>query len=289
MNRLPISPVDLHVHSSASDGALEPALVAERAARLGLGLVALTDHDRLDASIELAGRDPARAVVGIELSCVGDGGRVDLLGLGLTKPATLALTIPWPALNATRYRMWVRALHGIGVELDPDIPLDGLPAWQAIKATVAASSVAQAALGGRDWAATLQTALGRAGAADISDQMSRSGLLPDVFTGIRRIQAAGGLAIWAHPGLDLAGDEGIASRLERWVPAGLDGLEVYHPAHDAVVRRRLTAAARHYGLLRSAGSDTHDDPDSLGRTGLLPLEVLEALFARLSPPVAAGA
>jgi hypothetical protein len=281
MSRLPASPIDLHIHSSASDGALEPEAIAAKARALGLRLIAVTDHDRLEASLDLARLLPGQALTGIELSCVEAGDPIDLLGLGLTDPAAISTAISWPTLNVARYRLWTESLALIGVQLDPDAPLEGLPARRVIGAAVAISPALQATLGGRRWPSALQAAMSKGGSADIAPALARSGLLPDVRTGIERIRTAGGVAVWAHPGLSLLGGLSIEPRLSAWVAAGLGGLEVYHPAHDAQVRRQLSAAARHYGLLRSVGSDTHDDPDTLGRAGLVPLEVVEAWLARV--------
>lgn len=286
MNRLPVSLVDLHIHSLVSEGSLEPTAIAARTRSLGLRLVALTDHDRLEGSLELVSLIPDRALVGIELSCVDEGDAVDLLGLGLREPGRLAATIAWPAINVMRYRLWADALAKIGVRLDPEAPLKGLPARRVIGAAIATSSTIQATLGGSSWPDNLGKAMSKGGPADISGALAHSGLLPEVSVGIRRIQAAGGVAVWAHPGFNLSQGQALEPRLGVFVEAGLEGLEVYHPAHDSSVRRRLAAAARHYGLLRTAGSDTHDNPDDLGRSGLIPLEVLESLLARFGSHLA---
>ena len=246
--------IDLHTHSSASDGTDPPAEVMRRAAAAGLSLVALTDHDTVTGHVEARAALPPglELVPGMELSCRLAGHSVHLLVYG-ADPAHPELAAQCQAIRDSRVRRgqaMVGKLRELGVAIT----------WEQVTALagggvvgrphVARAMVAAGAIDrpeqafSRDWIA----AGGRA-------YVSRYALDPAAAIGLAR--AAGGVTVLAHPGAATRGwtmpDETIAGLAE----AGLAGLEVSHPDHDRRQRSRLASLAAALDLVPTGGSDDH--------------------------------
>jgi predicted metal-dependent phosphoesterase TrpH len=244
--------IDLHVHSSASDGTDKPAEVVRRAAAGGVDVVALTDHDTV------AGWDEARAalppgltlVPGMELSCQLEDRSVHLLSY-LFDPGDETLMAETERIRDDRvYRAkgMVGKLAGLGAPVT----------WEQV------TRIADGAVVGRPHIAR---ALAEAGVvatpaeAFTSDWIADGGrafvdrYAPDLTRAVGLIRAAGGVTVLAHPrspGYEVP-DEVIAGL----AAAGLTGIEVFHPDHDSAERSRLTALARSLGLAVTGGSDDH--------------------------------
>lgn len=246
--------IDLHTHSSASDGTEAPARVMRRAADAGLDLVALTDHDTL------AGHAQARAalppgltlVPGMELSSRLTGRSVHLLCYGVD-PANAPLAAECEAIRTDRLRrgqVIVGKLRDLGVDVTweqvvtlADGGVVGRP--HIARAMVEAGAISRPEQAfGDDW-------IGPGGPAYVR----RYALDPEVAIGL--VTAAGGVVVLAHPGAVSRGwkipDEVIA-RLAR---AGLAGVEINHPDHDHDERRRLATLAADLDLVPTGGSDDH--------------------------------
>jgi len=246
--------VDLHTHSSASDGTDPPAEVMRRAAAAGLDVVALTDHDTL------AGHPAARRalppglalVTGMELSCRLAGRSVHMLAYGIAA-ADAALGAECAAIvegRRSRGRQMVARLRGLGVEITwPQV--EALAAGGVVgRPHIARAMVAAGAIAAPAEAFTPEW-IGAGGRAYVS----RYAL--DPVRAITLIRGAGGVAVLAHPGAVSRGwkipDETIAGL----AGAGLAGLEVVHPDHDDAERSRLGALAASLGLVPTGGSDDH--------------------------------
>jgi predicted metal-dependent phosphoesterase TrpH len=246
--------IDLHSHSTASDGTDPPAEVMRRARAAGLDVIALTDHDTL------AGHDEGRRalppglalVPGMELSCRLDGHSVHLLAYHVD-PAHAGLAEQLHAITTDRLRRardMVGKLRELGVDITWEqvaaIAGDGVVARPHIaRAMVAAGVIARP-----DQAFTPEW-IGPGGRAYVS----RYALDPE--DAVRLVSSAGGVSVLAHPGVPQGGwkigDEAVA----RQAAAGLAGLEVAHPDHDDAERIRLAALAATLGLVSSGGSDDH--------------------------------
>ena len=246
--------IDLHSHSSASDGTDPPAEVMRRARAAGLDVIALTDHDTL------AGQDAARAalpsgltlVSGMELSSRLDGHSVHLLSY-LPHGMTAELAAEAQAIREDRRRRgqdMVARLRDLGVDVS----------WEQVAALAAGGSV------GRPHIARAMVAAGAIGtpAEAFTDEwigaggrayVSRYALPP--ARAVALVRGSGGAVVLAHPGALSRGwripDEAIADLAQ----AGLAGLEVDHPDHDAAERARLRALAAELRLLATGGSDDH--------------------------------
>jgi hypothetical protein len=244
--------IDLHVHSSASDGTDPPAEVARRAAAAGLDVVALTDHDTMAGiAAAVAALPPGLTLVpGLELSCLYSGRSVHLLGYLCDSgdPALAAETELIRDDRVHRARAMVARLAELGAPVT----------WEQV------SAIAGDAVVGRPHIAR---ALAEAGVvATPADAFTAEWIAdggrahvgryaPDAARGIALVRAAGGVPVLAHPrspGYEIA-DEVVAGL----AAAGLAGLEVFHPDHDHSERTRLTQLANSLDLVMTGGSDDH--------------------------------
>jgi predicted metal-dependent phosphoesterase TrpH len=243
---------DLHVHSTASDGTDPPAEVMRRAARAGLDVVALTDHDTVAGLAEArAAAGPVTLLPGMELSGRLDGRSLHLLAY-LFDPDQPELAAELARIRddrVLRARAMVDKLAGLGVDIS----------WEQVAAIAGQAVVgrphiarAMAASGAiaspreaftRDWIADG----GRA-------YVDRYALDPARAIGL--VRAAGGVAVLAHP---RAGRDTRVSddQIGGLAAAGLAGLEVFHPDQSEAERARLLALAHDLGLVATGGSDDH--------------------------------
>lgn len=269
--------VDLHAHTSASDGTDTPTGLVESAARAGVDVVAITDHDTTagwSEAIEAATALGVGLLPGIEMSCSHDGVSVHLLGY-LHDPADDALL---GELQAARDSRDTRARR-ITDLLARDVPVS----WEDVMA-----QVADGATIGRPHIADALVARGVVpdrGAA-FADYLYTGSpyyaphYAPDPVEAVRLVRAAGGVPVMAHPFAEkrgrIVGEEVIAAMAE----AGLFGLEAHHPDHDRGQRERACGLGRELGLHVTGSSDYHGagKPQRLGACTTDPT-VLEALLA----------
>ena len=267
--------VDLHMHSTASDGSLPPAAVAEAARAAGLRAIALTDHDTLDGVAE-ARRAAApyglRVVAGTELSVVLDDRELHVLALHIERPAPLEAELA-ELREARRGRAAriVERLNALGVPIGLDAVLAEAGGGAVGRPHVARAMVASG--WARDFRDAFDRYLGNGRPAHVAKRRLEAG------DAIGMVHDAGGLAIFAHPGAT-----GSRERIERLVGLGLDGVEVLHPSHNAEDVARLSALVRHFDLVPSGGSDWHgsgDGPRAIGsmRVPAAMLERQDALVA----------
>jgi len=271
--------VDLHAHSTASDGTATPTGAVEAANRAGVVALALTDHDTLAGVPEAqvaADRLGLRLVPGVELSVHQEGVEVHLLGLHIRDVAGLQAE-----LEAIRDQRRLRAIAMVEKLAAAGAPI----AIEAVLAEAAGGAIGRPhvarALVAAGHVKDQREAFDRFLAAGRPAYVDKARL--EIADGIAMVHRAGGLAIIAHPGA-----EGRRERIEPLVPMGLDGLEVRHPSHSAEDVKRLDALAQHFGLVVSGGSDWHgamQGPRVLGAMRV-PEAWLEAQDARLAARVA---
>jgi 3',5'-nucleoside bisphosphate phosphatase len=244
--------IDLHVHSNASDGTDSPANVMLRAARAGLDVMALTDHDTQAGVAEACAALPTGLTLlpGMELSCQLDGRSVHLLGY-LFDPADPALRAETAQIRDDRVyraRAMVDRLRELGANVS----------WEEVTA------IAGDAVIGRPH---LARALAAAGAiADPADAFTAEWIgdggrafvdryAPGLTRALGLVRAAGGVSVLAHP--RSPGYEIPDAVIAELAGAGLGGIEVFHPDHDKAERDRLTGLARSLDLISTGGSDDH--------------------------------
>jgi predicted metal-dependent phosphoesterase TrpH len=245
--------IDLHAHSTASDGTTSPADLVRHAAEVGLDVVALTDHDTTAGWDEAAVALPTGVslVRGAELSCVFRGVSLHLLAY-LFDPAEPVLAARLSAVRDSRV--------GRAERMVEQLVAAGVPVtWEEVSAlaagTVGRPHVAQALVDagvvgtieeaftpewvgtrGRFWAGKLEL---------------------DVLEAIGLVRDAGGVTVFAHPAASKRGRTVPDSTIALMAEAGLAGLEVDHVDHDADERAHLRGLAAELGLLTTGSSDFH--------------------------------
>lgn len=285
--------IDLHTHSTASDGSLSPGDLVDLAAKKGLSALALTDHDTLDGLPEARAAGEARnidVIAGVELS-VADGERsVHLLGLFLPeRPGPLAEALAYlRERRHNRNRLILDKLRALGV------PLEYKAVTALAKGAVGRPHIAQAmlAMGAvTSFKEAFSRYLGAHGRAYVpKDKLTFE-------RAVALIHDEGGLAALAHPYmLGLAG-AALTETVGRYRDAGLDAIEALYTEHSQAQTLEYLALSRRFGLAVTGGSDFHGaaKPDvELGRgrgnlrVDISVLDVLRARRARRAAEAACG-
>ena len=270
--------IDLHTHTTASDGALEPRALVERAYRLGIRTLSVTDHDTVAGVSEAAAEAAARGMEflpGIEITAVHARRDVHMLAYFLDpEPAGLTAFLERQRQDRSRRAREMSArLAALGAPIDIE---DLIAGAEAAGTAVARPTVARALLDAGH-VTSLQQAFDRWLADGRAAYVPRIGATPAAV--VRLVMQAGGVAGLAHPGL-LRKDELIPDL----AVAGLGAIEVYHSDHDAGAQARYLRLAERYDLAVSGGSDFHGDDHPrarcFGRVGL-PRERFMPLFQRV--------
>jgi len=247
--------VDLHTHSTASDGTQAPGDVVTSAREAGLDVVALTDHDTTlgwAPAAEAAARVGVALVRGIEVSCADHGRSVHLLGY-LPDPEHPGLAAELGRSRTARVGRLRRM-----VEL---MAADGLPVTYA-------QVQAQVPPGATEGRPHIADALVVSGAVQTRDEAFRRWLgndgpyyvghyAPDPVRAVELVVDAGGVPVYAHPFGRGGGTAATQRRIEAMAAAGLVGLEVHHRDHDPDAVALGLALADRLGLLVTGSSDYH--------------------------------
>ncbi|WP_395242675.1 PHP domain-containing protein [Agromyces sp. MMS24-K17] len=249
-----MGPADLHVHSTVSDGTVDPAGLLAEAAGIGLPAIALTDHDSTAGWAEAAAAVPVTGVAlipGMELSTREQWVSVHLLGY-LVDPlheGLLAETAMIRESRLTRAEEIVRR-----ISRDYDLTWDDVLAQTAEGATIGRPHIADA-LVARGHVVDRSAAF--AGILHPRAGYAQPHYAPDPVTGVRLIRAAGGVPVLAHPGTRGAQRVMPESKIAELVEAGLFGLEVDHPENRPDAKEPLRALAARHGLAVTGSSDYH--------------------------------
>jgi predicted metal-dependent phosphoesterase TrpH len=247
--------VDLHTHSTASDGRDTPSELIQAAADSGVDVVALTDHDTVAGWAEAARQAEASQVTlvpGAEVSCQASGVSLHLLGylFDADDPDLQA------ELARTRDDRIPRAQAMVRLLAEAGHPIT----WDDVLAQVSTGATV-----GRPHIADALVAAGVAPTRSVAfDRLLHSGspyylehYATDPIDAIRLVHAAGGVTVFAHPGAHRRGRIVDDEVIHAMADAGLDGLEVDHRDHDRTTRDRLRALAREQDLLVTGASDYH--------------------------------
>lgn len=257
--------LDLHIHTTASDGSLTPTQVVQLARKKGFSLIAVTDHDTMGGvaeALEAGKKYNVDVVPGVEISS-GVTLEVHMLGYGMSPdhPVMKAMMEDMRAARVERMERIIENLQNMGVPITVE--------------------EVEAVAGG---------AIGR---PHIAQVLIAHGLVPDVRTAFREyigvgakayverrkmtseqvianIRDAGGVPVLAHGGLLRISEVELNQWIDSMAKKGLMGLECYHNAHTPQMERLLRAAAERNGLLVTGGSDFHgaSRPDVEMGTGL---------------------
>jgi predicted metal-dependent phosphoesterase TrpH len=268
--------IDLHLHTTASDGTLSPSALVARAAAAGLRIIAVTDHDTLAGlpeAREAAAAHGLRLIDGVEITAVEDRRDVHLLAYFMdpTNAALVGFLKTQRSNRLRRIREIAERLASLGAPVDIEsiiaVRKDGrsLGRPQIADALVAAGHV-------RDRDDAFDRFIG----TDRPAYVPRRGAPPDEVIDI--VRKAGGIVSMAHPALTKK-DEIIP----RLASAGLAALEARHSDQDAAAEQRYRALAARHGLAVSGGSDFHGDAGHRGAlfgTVVLPVEDFTAFESR---------
>lgn len=270
--------IDLHAHSTASDGTDSPTELIAAAADRGLDVIAITDHDSThgwDEATDAAQAHGVALVRGIELSCTADGISLHVLGY-LHDPTYVPLLEEMALSRASR----AERARLITESLAADVPItyDEVLAQVRGTATVGRPHIADAMVA-KGLVAHRDEAFARY-LYDGSPYYARH-YAPSAVDGVRLIIEAGGVPVMAHPFAAKRGRIVTDAVIEEMAAAGLVGLEAHHPEHTAEQERRTVDLARALGLLVTGSSDYHGD----GKTNRLgdrmtPVEVYDDLVSR---------
>ncbi len=269
--------VDLHCHSTASDGEYAPAEVVRRATAAGVGVLALTDHDTLAGLPEAMAegeRNGLRIVAGCEFSVKAPWGELHLLAYFLPAQDSRLETFLGDTRAARKRRgeEMVARLRKLGITIEE----------QHVTAQAAGGVV------GRPHVARALVALGAS--TDVSDAFDRylgrgrpafvEKPLPTLPRVAQLVHEVGGVTVAAH-----LGERGSEGQLREFRSQGLDGIEIRHPSHSAADEARLQRLAERLELGMSGGSDWHGDTE-FGHHGValgeldVPLQWLDDLERR---------
>jgi predicted metal-dependent phosphoesterase TrpH len=252
--------IDLHLHTTASDGLLAPAALVARAAASGLKTISVTDHDTtagLSEAADAAVRHGLRLVAGVEITSIADGRDVHMLAYFID-PSNRSFA----DFLATQRSDRMARVRRIGERLSElRCPID-------IEAIMSASTGTGRSVGrpqladalvAKGYAADREDAFTRLLAEGAPAFVPRCGPTPEAVIAV--VRDAGGVASLAHPGVTR-----MDSIIAPLADAGLAALEVRHSEHDAVTEERYRAVAADHRLAVSGGSDFHGD---VGRRALM--------------------
>jgi len=275
---VPASIVDLHMHSTASDGSLAPADVVALAHRNGVKIIALTDHDSIEGlpvALERASEAGIRVIPGIELSVTEQNMDVHLLAYGFdpSDARMLEAIARYRESRHERARKILTRLKGLGIR----IPMEEIEEI-ARGGAIGRPHVAEALMTNghvETFHEAFQRYLGHHAPAYVAKHTV------SLEEAVEVVRDAGGVTVLAHPG---------TLNRDAWIPGlarrGLDGIEVWHSKHGPAEINRYREVARAHGLLMTGGSDFHGErtPDvSIGSVAV-PEQVIadldEALRAR---------
>lgn len=251
--------IDLHAHSTVSDGTDTPAELVVAAAAAGLDVIALTDHDTTAGWAEALDALPAglRLVRGAEFSCLAPdarGGRVSVHLLGyLFDPASEVIISEAARLRderRARLRAMAERMAADGFPVDPDTVLGELPPETSAGRPHLARALVSAGVVG-----SVEEAFHRFLNTGGPYYIGRADT--DVVTAIRMVRAAGGVPVLAHPAAHRRGPVITPAVIAELAADGLAGVEVDHPDHTGEERAALRDLAAALGLLVTGSSDYH--------------------------------
>lgn len=273
--------VDLHIHSSASDGTVPPGKIAEMAAEKQLVAIALTDHDTVAGIADfLAGANSFPelfAVPGVELSTNYSGKEIHIVGLFVDhENATL--------LNFLDIQRQERARRN--EEIRRKLTSLGYPvSWEEPEFAAFSDT---SSIGRPHFARVLCRKFGIADKQQAFQQLLGQGRPayvrrrnPDPIKAIAAIHAAGGLAVWAHPVYRNRNEWALVRRFcRKFAPLGLDAMECYYSMFGAPETANLLEIAKTAGIGVSGGSDFHGDntPDIAMGSGMGHLAVPDTVY-----------
>ncbi|MHB1468898.1 MAG: PHP domain-containing protein [Solirubrobacteraceae bacterium] len=264
---------DLQSHSTSSDGELSPAEVLAAAAKAGVELLALSDHDTVagvSEALEAGRREGVKLVTAIEISAIDGGGsaprELHILGYAIDhQDARLTQTLEVFLSDREQRTLRMRdALIEVGFELDEAEIEQRIAAGKPIGRPHLAGAVLRAPGNAQR--------LEKERIADVGDVIRayliegkpafRMRQTPTVEQAIDAIHDAGGVAVWAHPFWDIDEQQEALATVDRFAALGVDGIEAFYITHDEEQTRALYERCEQLGLLSTGSADFHGPSNS---------------------------
>jgi len=278
--------IDLHIHSTASDGSLTPADIIDHAQKLNLAAIAITDHDSVDGSKEALQIDippSLHFLTGVEISAAHPpffpgSGSFHILGYAIhldNRDLNQALS-KFQDARKNRNPEILKRLNKLGFRISLEEVNQEVGEGQLGRPHIAYAMLK------KGFVASINEAfdkyLGNAGPAYVDKDRI------ECEQAISIIRAAGGVPVLAHPALlNIENDQKLDALLQNLVKIGLAGIEVYYPGHSPQQIRQYTELAENYGLLMTGGTDFHGSitPDTKMGSGDGDLFVPYTLYKEL--------
>lgn len=264
--------IDLHLHTTASDGSLTPELLVKQASNLKLKAIAVTDHDSVsgvESALSAGAALGIEVVPGIEMSSDIDGRDIHFLGYYIDYRSVELNEVFSKLREARHQRIFtiVDRLRECGLTVDPEEIFETTGGGSVGRAHVAKVLMQKGYVGSIQEA--FDRYIGRRGVAYVG-KTGMSGV--EIIAIIRKY---GGIAVLAHPGISKVDD-----KIEEFAAAGMQGLEAYHSEHDPQMTEYYLRLAKTWDLIVTGGSDCHGPGSSRGLiVGTIPVpdECLEEL------------
>ena len=271
-----VSQVDLHIHSTASDGRFSPAEIVHKAVELGLTVIAISDHDTVEGiapALEAAKAFPGLKIIpGVEISTDATSGEVHILGY-FVDPANHELQVALERFRKSRReraKEMINKLGDLGIHID----------WQRVQEIAGGNSIGRPHTAQAMLEKGYITSLGEAFTKFIGQgkiaYVERERVSP--VEAIQLILQAHGLPVLAHP-LTVQNPERMVAELKA---AGLVGIEAYYDGYTTDEVNRLTSLADRYNLIATGGSDYHGldaNTETMIGGANVPIESAERLIA----------
>jgi predicted metal-dependent phosphoesterase TrpH len=265
---------DLQSHSTHSDGALPAAEVVERAAKAGVELLALSDHDTTSGvaeAIETGQRVGVKIVPAVEISAVDAGAAVGrelhILGYDIdyTGPPMTTALVDFLADREKRTLRMRDGLREAGFELDEAELDERIAQGKPIGRPHLAGAVLNAPANAERLANEQIDDIGSLirGYLIEGKPAFRLRETPTIAEAVESIHAAGGVAIWAHPFWDIENAAEVLASLDRFVELGIDGVEAFYITHDEQQTKLLAARCAELDLLSTGSADYHGPENRL--------------------------
>lgn len=247
--------VDLHIHSSFSDGSETPSRIMELLTEAGIDVFSIADHDTIAALNEMRSFVPAEVafIPGIEITTLAEKGECHILGYAFDKesPAIAELIGKIASMRIEKMKVRIKGLEdNFGIKLTEDEV-----GYIFSRNSPAKPHLAQVLID-RGLAATISEAI-----TEYINKCRVEGLRISSREAVEYIHRAGGAAVWAHPlggeGETPLTEERFTSRLKYLMACGIDGMECFYSRYDAAKREILLKTAERENLFISGGSDFH--------------------------------
>ncbi len=272
--------VDLHSHSTVSDGSFSPEEVIHKAAEIGLAAIALTDHDNIDGvnvAMEAGKAVGIMVVPGVEISAQFEGGTLHILGYFFNprdEKLREKLSL-FQKARAERNPRIAKKLQGLGIDITYEEVQKIAGSPQVGRPHFAQILIRKGIV--KDLNEAFERFLGKGKAAYVDKYRCPP---EEAF---EMIQAAGGVAVLAHPFTLNLSDSALVTMIRKWASLGLRGMEVFYPEHSEDIIDRYTRIANTFSLIKTGGSDFHGNNKEgsilgdCGPRGCPTMEVVEQL------------